>query len=62
VVGGALNRLNSNGWYRLVAQAARLDQSVKGQRYQEVGSAWHQVEQLCAAICAVQVLPESAIA
>ena len=62
VVGAALKRLNSNSWYRLVEQAARLDQTVKGQRYQEVGSIWHQVEQLCAAICAVQVLPESAIA
>lgn len=52
-VNAALQRLNSDAWYALLEQAAHLDQTVKGQRYSEVGGLWYQIEQLCAKMCAV---------
>jgi len=56
VVNAALRRINSMGWYQLLEQAGHLDQTVKGQRYLEVGPVWHQIEQLCAAICGSQLI------
>ena len=54
-VNSALNRLSSAQWYDLLEQAAHLDQTVKGQRYQEVGSLWYQIEQLCANMCGIKL-------
>jgi len=54
-VNAALNRLASNSWYDLLEQAAHLDQTVKGQRYSEVGSLWYQIEQLCCRLCGVKL-------
>jgi len=54
-VNAALNRLCSSSWYNLLEQAAYLDQTVKGQRYSEVGSLWYQIEQLCCRICGVKL-------
>ena len=51
LVSAALSRITAKRWYDLLEKAAFLDQSVKGQRYQEVGDLWHQIESLCAAIC-----------
>lgn len=51
VVAAALRRVATNRWYDLLEKAAFLDQTVKGQRYREVGDLWHQIESLCAAIC-----------
>lgn len=59
VVNAALQRINSRGWYELLEQAAHLDQTVKGQRYFDVGPVWHQIEQLCAAICGLQLLRQA---
>ncbi len=58
-VNAALNRLGTRDWFRLLQSAAHLDQTVKGQRYVEVGTTWHQIEQLCAAICGLQLLKET---
>lgn len=55
----ALQRLSTKDCYELLQQAAHLDQSVKGQRYREVGPLWHQIERLCAAFCS-QVLVKRA--
>lgn len=55
-VNSALNRIDSERWYQLLEQAAHLDQSVKGQRYQEAGTIWYQIELLCAAICGMEVV------
>lgn len=55
-VNAALQRISCSGWYDLLEQAAHLDQSVKGQRYQEVGPVWHQIQQLCARICAAGII------
>lgn len=52
----ALQRLPSSKWYQLLARAAHLDQSVKGQRYQEVGPIWHQIEVLCSEICGLSLI------
>jgi len=52
-VNAALQRHDSDTWYDLLNQAAHLDQSLKGQRYSEVGNLWYQIEQLCAKMCAV---------
>jgi DNA polymerase-3 subunit delta len=57
-VSQALNRLNAGDCDRLLVQAAHLDQTVKGQRYKEVGPIWHQIEALCAALCGVDVIPD----
>ncbi len=54
-VGAALQRLNSQEWQELLLSAAHLDQTVKGQRYQEIGSIWFQIEQLCARACKIPV-------
>lgn len=54
-VNSALNRLSSASWYDLLEHAAHLDQTVKGQRYKEVGSLWYQIEQICARMCGVQL-------
>ena len=59
-VNAALQRLSSADWFQLLERAAHLDQTVKGQRYLEVGSTWHQIEQLCAAICGLQLLRPTA--
>lgn len=55
VVAAALDRLSGARWLELLVCAAHLDQSVKGQRYEEVGPVWHQIENLCAAICGIQM-------
>ena len=54
-VNSALNRLSSASWYDALEQAAHLDQTVKGQRYTEVGTTWYQIEQLCAKLCGVEL-------
>ena len=54
-VNSALNRLSSAQWYALLEQAAHLDQTVKGQRYQEVGGLWYQIEQICAKLCGIEL-------
>lgn len=56
MVNAALQRINSTRWYQLLEQAALLDQTVKGQRFSDVGTVWYQIEQLCAAICGVEVV------
>lgn len=58
-VNAALQRLPSAQWYELLERSAHLDQTVKGQRYQEVGPVWHQIEQLCASICGAQVIRQA---
>jgi len=55
-VNKAVQRLSLPQWYALLEQAAHLDQTVKGQRYDEAGSIWYQVERLCAEMCNVQVI------
>ena len=55
IVNAALQRLDTNQWYDLLEDAAHLDQTVKGQRYQEVGTLWFQIEQLCAKLCGVEL-------
>jgi DNA polymerase-3 subunit delta len=52
-VNAALARLSPRMWYQLLEQAAHLDQTVKGQRYSEVGTLWYQIEQLCCRLCGV---------
>jgi DNA polymerase-3 subunit delta len=54
-VNAALARLSPRMWYQLLEQAAHLDQTVKGQRYSEVGSLWYQIEQLCCRLCGVKL-------
>lgn len=54
-VNAALNRLSSAQWYELLEQVAHLDQTVKGQRYQEVGGLWYQIEQVCANMCGMRL-------
>lgn len=51
----ALRRLSASLWYDLLEQAAYLDQTVKGQRYSEVGPLWYQIEQLCCRLCGIQL-------
>lgn len=55
-VNAAVGRLSLTRWYRLLEQVAHLDQTVKGQRYSEPGTVWHQIEQLCAQICGKQII------
>jgi len=55
-VNAALTRLPVSVWYDLLEQAAHLDQTVKGQRFSEVGPIWHQIEQLCARLCGAQII------
>ena len=55
-VNAALQRLDNETCYALLEQAAHLDQTVKGQRYQGVGGLWDQIEQLCAGICDVKLV------
>ncbi len=59
VVNRALDRLNAKRSQQLLQRAAHLDQTVKGQRYQDVGPVWHQIESLCAAICGVEIAPSA---
>ncbi|NNC99369.1 MAG: DNA polymerase III subunit delta [Gammaproteobacteria bacterium] len=61
-IGAALNRCNTERWYRLLEQAAHLDQTIKGQRYLEVGAHWYQIELLCSAICGVDIVTMAATA
>lgn len=56
LVNAALNRAGSEYWYQLLEQVAHLDQTVKGQRFSEVGSVWHQIESLCGAVCGIEVI------
>ena len=53
IVNAALQRLNTEQCYELLERAAHLDQSVKGQRYSDVGSTWFQIETLCASLCGI---------
>ena len=59
-VNAALQRLSAQQWRALLEKAAWLDQSVKGQRYQEPGDIWYQIGSLCADICNVNVLRATA--
>lgn len=59
-VNAALNRFGVEHWYALLEQAAHLDQSVKGQRYADVGSVWYQIELLCGAFCGIDVIKSAA--
>ena len=61
VVGAALNRLSAVQCSVALESAAHLDQTVKGQRYQEVGDIWYQIEQLCANLCLVPVCSMQAV-
>ena len=61
-VNSALGRISSEQWYQLLQQAALLDQTIKGQRYQDVGSVWYQLELFCGALCGVQVVEIPALA
>ena len=54
-VNAALNRLTTQTWYELLEHAAHLDQTVKGQRYLEVGTIWYQIEQLCCRLCGLKL-------
>lgn len=55
LVNAALNRLSASQCAAALEHAANLDQTVKGQRYSEVGDVWYQIEQLCARLCLVPV-------
>jgi len=55
LVNAALQRLSSQQCYQLLEQVAHLDQTVKGQRYLEIGSLWYQIEQLSARLCCVDL-------
>jgi len=55
-VNAALQRLNLSQWYELLEQSARLDQTVKGQRFEEPGMVWYQIEQLCGQLCGVEII------
>ncbi len=55
LVNTALNRLATPTLHDLLQRAAYLDQSVKGQRYLEVGNLWFQIEQLCCRFCGVEL-------
>jgi DNA polymerase-3 subunit delta len=57
LVNAALNRLNLTQWHHLLERAAYLDQTVKGQRPQAVGSLWYQLELLCGELCGVKAVP-----
>lgn len=59
VINCALGRLSSEHCQELLQRAAHLDQTVKGQRHREVGSVWHQIESLCAALCGVEIVPQT---
>lgn len=58
-VNAALQRLGTPQWYDLLEQSAKLDQTVKGQRFEDVGSVWYQVEQLCSQLCGVKIIREA---
>ncbi|NND81159.1 MAG: DNA polymerase III subunit delta [Gammaproteobacteria bacterium] len=58
LVNAALHRLSASQFAGLLQQAAQLDQTVKGQRA-AVGSLWHQIEQLCAELCNVALVPKA---
>lgn len=56
MVNAALQRLGVETCYELLERVAHLDQTIKGQRYQEVGSLWFQIEEVCAQFCGVDSL------
>ena len=56
MMNAALQRLNLEDCYNLLERAAHLDQTIKGQRYQEAGSLWFQIENICAQLCGVNPL------
>ncbi|MFT5572217.1 MAG: DNA polymerase-3 subunit delta [Cryomorphaceae bacterium] len=58
-VNAALQRISTDIWYSLLEDAAHLDQTVKGQRYSEVGPAWHQIERLCARLCGAHIIQQA---
>ena len=60
-VNAALGRISSHQWYQLLEQAAHLDQTVKGQRYSEVGSLWYQIEQLCCRLCGIKLASTASV-
>lgn len=53
IVSAALDRLTPKTCSFLLERAAHLDQSVKGQRYLDVGDVWFQIEQIGTVICGV---------
>ncbi len=55
IVSAALQRLSADQCASALEHAANLDQTVKGQRYSDVGDVWYQIEQLCARLCLVPV-------
>jgi len=55
-VNAALQRLGVPQWHDLLESSARLDQTVKGQRFEDVGTVWYQIEQLCAMLCGVKLI------
>ena len=58
-VNAAIQRLNTQQWYQLLERVAYLDQTVKGQRYDEPGTVWYQIELLCAELCNVNVIRDA---
>jgi DNA polymerase-3 subunit delta len=57
-VNAALGRISTDTWHELLQEAAHLDQTVKGQRYSEVGPVWHQIEQLCGRLCSAGIIQQ----
>jgi len=55
-INAALRRVKRDSWYALLEQVAHLDQTVKGQRYEEAGNVWHQIERICAELCNVEII------
>lgn len=47
IVGAALRRFSAAQWQDLLGQLAKLDQSIKGQRYDGVGTSWQQLTLFC---------------
>lgn len=62
IVMAAINRLTVKDCLLALELAAHLDQTVKGQRYSDVGDVWFQIEQLCAHLCLVKVCSTQAYA
>ena len=62
LINAALQRLSAEDCYQLLEQVGHLDQTVKGQRYLEIGSLWYQIEQLCANLCCVDLCSTKAVA
>jgi DNA polymerase-3 subunit delta len=47
LVGGVLRRINHSQWLSLMDKLAKLDQSIKGQRYDGLGDSWQQLKLFC---------------